>query len=144
MKVEIWNILLYFWLPTWTVYTNLANFLKLWLNFGYWNFLSYLILSFLVFNKAFWLYVASKRKAKVPLCKILKFFLMDETKEVLNWLELKGVWQRMNTRKLKKWMNLEIKLDNWWIKTSWKKWMNLGLGIIIGKNKIENCEKSGS
>jgi hypothetical protein len=39
---------------------------------------------------------------------------------------------------------LEIKLDNWWIKTSWKKWMNLGLGIIIGKNKIENCEKSGS
>jgi hypothetical protein len=31
------TILLYFWLSTWTMYTSLANFLKIWSNCGYWK-----------------------------------------------------------------------------------------------------------
>jgi len=38
MKVKFKKtILLYFWLPTWTMYTSLANFLKIWSNCGYWK-----------------------------------------------------------------------------------------------------------
>ncbi len=53
------NILLLFWLPTWTMYRNLMFFLKFWLNSAHWK--SQKAPDF-IFNIAFWLYIASKIK----------------------------------------------------------------------------------
>jgi len=69
MKVNfLKTILLYFWLPTWTVYTSLANFLKIWSTCGYWKsqkkhlFLELFIFSISHFGYIYiYIYTAQKR-----------------------------------------------------------------------------------
>jgi len=71
MKVNLKKtILLYFWLPTWTVYTSLANFLKIWSTCGYWKsqkkhlFLELFIFSISHFGYIYiYIYIYRKKKA---------------------------------------------------------------------------------
>ncbi len=62
MKVRTFKGLKYFWLPTWTMYWNLAIFLKYWLIFSCWISKKHWILAFLIFNFSFWLYISSPQK----------------------------------------------------------------------------------
>jgi hypothetical protein len=49
MKEKTFKGLLLFWLSTWTMYRNLAIFLKYWSNLVYWNLKKHMIIALAIF-----------------------------------------------------------------------------------------------
>jgi hypothetical protein len=70
-EIFIDKTLLYFWLPTRTMYRNLENSLKFWSNYAYWKTQKAHDISTLKnFNIAFWLYIASRKKKAELNCNL--------------------------------------------------------------------------